>query len=538
MGLLVVFAMRLGVPKSVASIETTTSEMSQTLENWWQGSSPSDKSIQPDVIRRSITTTEASSTSQTGSHSAHEPNTTTSSSESMQTTTTEAIPSKEGPFDVFDFGEGEHVEEAEVSPGEDQLFDFPFDIRVVPDFEQVNQGLIKSEHLPSLTPSFYSQDIYQWSYADVYFNINHIALYDMDPMLANADPFQSWLQKHYGGFLLVNVSLTNTGETNIHIGNHRLQLYLNEMGHPYFSSDSFFPLESGTLNQVMSQTKGIIQPEQTIEGYMVFLFNRKDYQILKEQGYAVMDYQAEEEPIMNSSSSLLNKQTLTKFKDGSHILMPVSTKTQASILEQQSFMADEVSQWWLADKHLLAREDQFDKQVVHPLSLQVQGLELTELTPKQERLDLLRLEPLPKDSVMLSFEYLVSNEEDKPVWFQDQDITLKIQGQNYPVISNSDDATSLHKLEGKGTLRLVQSILIDRQSYQHLRDNQTWNIEMNIPTFMNVAQDSSTQQDFSASRLQESTSQETLEQVNLVPGPNYGFFLKWQPEVKDVKDNS
>ena len=104
MGLLVVFAMRLGVPKSVASIESTTMDMTQTLENWWQGSSPSDKSIQPDVIRRSITTTEASSTSQTGSHSAHEPNTTTSSSESMQPTITEAIPSKEGPFDVFDFG--------------------------------------------------------------------------------------------------------------------------------------------------------------------------------------------------------------------------------------------------------------------------------------------------------------------------------------------------------------------------------------------------------------------------------------------------
>ena len=523
---------------SFAQESASEPSLSDTLMQQWQDAPKRESSSQTPVIIEESSQIVPSSEAQKSPHSLEttgkEVTTEASLSTTSMTESNQTLESQESQAPQ---------EQEEITPqptenvsteNEGGFFDFSFDLRVVPDFQQVHQGLLKSPNLPELQPIFESSDVYDWSYQGRYLNINQIVLYEMYPLMPYPD-VRSWFQKEYGGLLLVNISVTNTSDKVLSLDAQSLQFYLNEQAPAYQSFDSFFPLETGSLTQVIHQAQGEIQPEQTMEGYVIYVFSREDLQRIKEQGYAVMAYQDA------GTNHQIASEGQAKIKDGqglkgSRRLMPLSYRTKDGMLHNQSLIADKVAQLWLANKRILSQSNNVSKQTIKPLTMEVKRMELTELSVHQDRVSLLSLDHLPDQSLLVSVEVELLNDQDKSIWIQPQDIELQIHTQQNAFDQQQAESSSLRKIRPKEKVNLVHSLLIHREDYQALLQDKTWQMELQIPTFINASPDDPPAKDFAKQRSDQQASQEPMQKVTLIPGPNYGFFLKWQPQVDQTMD--
>lgn len=428
---------------------------------------------------------------------------------------------------------------AKDEKSEGGFFGFSFDIQVIPDIEQVHQALINSQKLPALKPIFESNDVFDWTHQDRYLNINHITLYQLDPLMPYQD-VRAWFQNHFSGILVANVSITNTSDQEISMPENSIQFYINEQAQAYQSIDRFFPLESGTLNQVVSQVKGKIQPEQTIEGYVIYVFTQEDFQELKQQGYAVMAYQSDPDSL-NDQQDVAKKEKASNTSinvSGSRQVIPLSFRHQKAIIQNQAMIDDKVGKLWLANKTLLAKEDNFSQQTIQPLSLQVKRLELSELDVHQDRVSILSLDHLPDKSLLLSVEFDIMNQQSKAIWIQPNELSLRIHGDQDIPEKQEAMSTNMYRLDPNEKVTMVHSLLISREIFQTCLQDHVWQMELNIPTFVNAVSKSDQNRDFAQEEIKEQTTESLMEPVSLMPGPNYGFFIDWQPEVEQIMDDN
>ncbi|WP_419775050.1 hypothetical protein WJ437_06110 [Ignavigranum ruoffiae] len=371
--------------------------------------------------------------------------------------------------------------QAQVSETEEKepVFDvqdvLPFDLRLVPELQEVDQAILEDNHYIQIQREFQSQNGPRLLLNEGQIQVNSISFYGVKGRSEYQDRPR---QQNQEGLLLINVAISNYAEQNLYIPNNFIGLEDDNPAEKA-TDKSVYPLEFGYLEAILDNTKRVIEPEQTIEGYLMFQLSARQYFTGMRQGYlelVLKSWQNEFKPLQSETNGLASP-------EGNYsLVLPLNQTIAERILETQQFIQDLPSQEWWGDKQLVSRLQGPENLQQGSVNLQLNKMELCDLKLRPEYRQL--FQQFPQGQLLLSVDLLLENKADSIYLLEPQDLTLTLDlaGRQF-MTEDSLVKNVLPKYIGPRDQQKIQKVfVIDKAFYLQNAQGKALTLKVYLPT--------------------------------------------------------
>lgn len=362
---------------------------------------------------------------------------------------------------------------------EDKLFDvqdlLPFDLRLVPELQEVDQELLRAGQSEQVEKIFQSQDGPNLGLDEGQVKINNITLYGFDIQESKQRRASASAQT---GILLINVAISNFSDKDLYIPENFLRLKFD--GENEFAPDdsTAYPLDFGYLEKILDKNQRRLQAEQTVEGYLVYHLSALNLLEAKHQGYLALSVQNWIRLLDRNPQEIALLQS--DAKDFSMVL-PVNQEVAEHILQNQDFIQDRLSQEWWGDKLLISRFQGPENLQTGAVNIQLSKMELCDFDLRPEYRQL--FQEFPQGQIILTVELLLENDKDSIYLLRPQDIalTLNLANQQFKT-EDSLIKENLPKYLGPNQSQRIRRVfVIDKAFYQQNGQGKALELGIQLP---------------------------------------------------------
>lgn len=361
-----------------------------------------------------------------------------------------------------------------------------FDVRLVPEYEQVHQAMMEMTEPAIKAADFASHTPFTLVEKNFQVQVDSTTLYDMNIPSAYTDVSQ-YQPSDLGGLILLHIAVVNTSKQPLHFPKENLTLTFGEDGVPVFPSMDLFPLEFGNFDQVLEANRGIILPEKSIEGFLVFGVNSFDYTSLKNKGYFELQLAANAIPMES-----LTQENQIYYRDIPNqpvtplvkiLALPADTGVVDRLTARGAFLPSIVREEWWGDQFLIAEVRRVAPKSQAEILVGLVNAQVTDLQVRDEYRRRFRAYPLGQLLVNAQFD-IINQSSSLKVISQDRiQATLTIGD---TLIQESKDLA----LNGQPVLVLPgQTVtysaifVLDRPTYQAQWQGQAFDFKLDVPTY-------------------------------------------------------
>ena len=352
----------------------------------------------------------------------------------------------------------------------DQLL--PFDVRFVPEIQQVDSQIHESSNFQQVSKLFQNESSVDIHLTKAKVSINSSIFYE-GILSTSPSELPLMLEEGNEGLLLLHVSITNISEEAIYIPENFLDVSIKPSNHFLLSQMDLYPLEFGYLDTILEADKRFIEPEQTAEGYLIYQLAPMDFFATKSQGYLYLNLK-----------ELDQIEELAQLDTGNyqhHIVLPMNELVKDRIDLAQNFIQDRVSREWWGDKSMIVEDSQHNLLSHQGLQIQVKKIEVTDLIVRPDYQGI--FEEFPKGQLLVSVLLEINNTgSERLLAYLDQfEFDLRMGDSllvSEPLLENGDNPIFIGPKQRE---ELIKVFVLDKEVYQREWQRQDFQFEGRLP---------------------------------------------------------